>query len=237
MPFVNEEELKNRNKLVKDYINNRKLLKQKLQNEIVAKQQLQKSASEVFRPITKTFEETQKKTDKRQDQLIQHIQQQLAIEDKPRSIYTVHFESAFDNEEKELLTQNNFETDIVELVKRGPDYINALKDRARLINQSLGGLRRRRDADTEVIDKQIKTFKKYREKLNKLLGGMELTFGKGLKDPNKLCERLNLLVAAKQAGNNNKRLDQEIAKILKKLKLNKCISHCDHQKLFDNILK
>ena len=237
MPFVNEEELKNRNKLVKDYINNRKLLKQKLQKEIVAKQQPQKSASEVFRPITKTFEETHKKTDKRQDQLIQHIQQQLAIEDKPRSIYTVHFESAFDNEEKELLTQNNFETDIVELVKRGPDYINALKDGARLINQRLGGLRRRRDADTEVIDKQIKTFKKYREKLNKLLGGMELTFGKGLKDPNKLCERLNLLVAAKQAGNNNKRLDQEIANILKKLKLNKCISHCDHQKLFDNILK
>ena len=105
MPFVNEEELKNKNKLVKDYINNRKLLKQKLQKEIVAKQQLQKSATEIFRPITKTFEETQKKTDKRQDQLIQHIQQQLAIEDKPRSIYTVHFESAFDNEEKELLTQ------------------------------------------------------------------------------------------------------------------------------------
>ena len=103
MPFVNEEELKNRNKLVKDYINNRKLLKQKLQKEIVTKQQLQKSASEIFRPITKTFEETQKKTDKRQDQLIQHIQQQLAIEDKPRSIYTVHFESAFDNEEKNCL--------------------------------------------------------------------------------------------------------------------------------------
>ena len=65
---------------------------------------------------------------------------------------------------------------------------------------------------------------------------MELTFGRGLKDPNKLCERLHLLVAAKLAGNNNKRLDQKIANILKKLKLNKCISHCDHQKLFDNIL-
>ena len=33
MPFVNEEELKNRNKLVKDYINNRKRLKQKLQKK------------------------------------------------------------------------------------------------------------------------------------------------------------------------------------------------------------
>ena len=140
MPFVNEEELKNRNKLLKEYINNRKLLKQRLQKEIVTKQQLQKSASEIFHTISKTFEETQKKTNERQDQLIQYIQQQLAIEDKPRSIYTVHLESAFDNEEKELLTQNNFETDIVELVKRRPDYINALKDRARLINQRLGGL-------------------------------------------------------------------------------------------------
>ena len=83
MPFVNDEELKNKNKLVKDYINNRKLLKLKLQKEIVPKQQLQKSASEIFRPITKTFEETLKKTDERQDQLIQYIQQQLAIEDKP----------------------------------------------------------------------------------------------------------------------------------------------------------
>ena len=112
-----------------------------------------------------------------------------------------------------------------------------MKDRARLINQRLGGLRRRRDADTEVIDEQIKTFKKYREKLNKLLGGMEVTFGKGLKDPNKLCERLNLLVAAKQAGNNNKRFGSRNCKHFEKLKLSKCISHCDHQKLFDNILK
>jgi len=39
--------------------------------------------------------------------------------------------------------------------------------------------------------------------LKHLLGGMEL-IGKGFKDPNKLRERLNLLIAAKQAGNNKK---------------------------------
>jgi len=56
---------------------------------------------------------------------------------------------------------------------------------------------------------------------------MEL-IGKGFKrkDPNKLCERLNLLVTAKQAGNNNQRLDREIVSILKQLKLSKCISYC-----------
>ena len=112
-----------------------------------------------------------------------------------------------------------------------------MKDRASGLNRRLGGLRRNRNADTDMIDYQIQTFKKYRDKLNKLLGGMELTFGRGLKDPNQLCERLNLLAAAKQAGNNNKHLDKEIANILKKLKLSKCISHCDHQKLFSNILK
>ena len=67
---------------------------------------------------------------------------------------------------------------------------------------------------------------------------MELTIGRGLKkDPNKLCERLHLLTAAKQAGNNNKRLDKEIASILAKLKSSKHISHCDYQKLSNNILK
>lgn len=237
MPFINEAQLKNKNKLVKDYLNNRKLLKQKLQKEIIAKQELQKSASEIFQPITKTFEEAQKETDKRQDQLIEHIQQQLAIKEKPRSIYTVNFESAFDNDEKELLTQNNFETDIVELVKRGPDYINELKERASNLNRRLGGLRKGYNSNREAIDYQIKTFKKYKEKLNNLLGGMQLTLGRGLKDANQLCERLNLLAAAKQAGNNNKHLNKEIANILKKLKLNKCISHCEHQKLSDNILK
>jgi len=61
--------------------------------------------------------------------------------------------------------------------------------------------------------------------------------GKGCKDPNKLCERFNLIVAAKQTGNNNQRLDREIASILKQLKSNKCILICEHQKLCTNIFK
>ena len=52
---------------------------------------------------------------------------------------------------------------------------------------------------------------------------MELTLGRGFKSPDELCERLNLLVAAKQAGNNNNRLNKEITSILKKLKSHKCI--------------
>ena len=61
MPFVNEEELKNRNKLVKDYINNRKLLKQKLQKEIVAKQQLQSLPLKYFVPLLKRLKKLRKK--------------------------------------------------------------------------------------------------------------------------------------------------------------------------------
>jgi len=45
---------------------------------------------------------------------------------------------------------------------------------------------------------------------------------------NKLCERLNLLVAAKQAGKNNKRLNKEIRTFLKNLKSSNCISSCEH---------
>ena len=45
----------------------------------------------------------------------------------------------FSDEEKQLLAQHNLETDIVELVKRGPDYITSLKNRTILINKGIGG--------------------------------------------------------------------------------------------------
>ena len=88
-----------------------------------------------------------------------------------------------------------------------------------------------------MIDKQISVFRKYREKLNKLLKGMELTVGRGFKSPDELCERLNLLVAAKQAGNNNNCLNKKITSILKKSKSHKCILPCDYQKLCNVIFK
>lgn len=232
MPFIKEEDLKKQNKLIKDYLNNRKHLKQKLQNERKVKQQLQENVTEIFQPITKTIKETQKKID---EKLIGNIPQQLAIEDKPRSLFTVDFEKHFTDEEKQLLKNYGFDIDIIELVKGGPDYINDLKKRTIQINKRLGGLRRGYDADTNKIDQQIGTFKKYRGKLNKLIGGLEFTVGRGLKDPNKLCERLHLLVSAKQAGNNNNRLNKEMMGILKRLKSH--IPQCDHQKLCDSILK
>ena len=187
MAFVKEEELKKKSKLIEEYLNNRKLFKKRLQNKIQSKQQLQESASEIFLLITKKIEETQKKTDERRDKLIKELQEE-------RPSYTNNFR----DEEKQLLAQDNLETDIVELVKRGPDYITNLKDKTILINKRLGGQRRRQDTDTATIDKQISVFRKYREKLNKLLKGMELTVGRGFKSPDELCERLNLLVAAKQ---------------------------------------
>ena len=96
MTFVKEEELKKKNKLIEEYLNNRKLLKKRLQNEIQSKQQLQESASEIFLPITKKIEETQKKTDERQDKLIKELQEE-------RLSYTIDFR----DEEKQLLAQHN----------------------------------------------------------------------------------------------------------------------------------
>ena len=125
----------------------------------------------------------------------------------------------------------------MELVKREPNYITSLKNKTILINKRLGGQRRRQDTDTAVIDKQISVFRKYREKLNKLLKEIKLRVGRGFKSPDELCERLNLLVAAKQVGNNNNRLNKEITSTLKKLKSHKCISPCDYQKVCNVILK
>ena len=160
MTFITEEELKKKNQLIKNYLDNKKVLKQRLQQQILAKQQLQENASKIFTPITK-------KIDEKQDKLIENIQNQLAIEPKPKSTFTVDFERGFTEEEKELLKQHEFETDLATLVQNGPEFINGLRDRARGINHRLGGYRRRRDGDVDLIDEQIRTFKKYRDKLNK----------------------------------------------------------------------
>ena len=140
MTFVKEEELKKKNKLIEEYLNNLKPLKKRLQNEIQSKQQLQESASEIFLPITKKIEETQKKTDERQDKLIKELQEE-------RPSYTIDF-----RDEEKLLAQHNLETDITELVKREPDYITSLKDKTILINKRLSGQRRQQDTDTAVIE-------------------------------------------------------------------------------------
>ena len=214
MTFVTEEDLKKQNKLIKEYLNNRALLKNKLVREKLSKQQLQESASELFRPITKTFEKSQEKIDQRQDKLIEKLQK--AIDN-----------GEFTDEEKQFLKEYDLDTDMTALKQQGDDHINDLIDKTRNINQRLGGLRKGRNADKYLIDKQTNLIRKYRKKLFKLL---EPTVGKGFSN-DKLCERLHLLASAKQAGNNNIRLNQEILSILKKLKSNKCSSNCDFEKL------
>ena len=61
MTFVKEEELKKKNKLIKEYLNNRKLLKRRLQNEVQSKPQLQESASKIFLPINKKLKKPRRK--------------------------------------------------------------------------------------------------------------------------------------------------------------------------------
>jgi len=95
-----------------------------------------------------------------------------------------------------LLAKNNFKENLINLVQGGRDNINKFINTARNFNQRLSGLQSRRGANTNKIDMKIETFRKYRNYSKHLLGRMEL-IGKGFKDPNKLCERLNLLVAAK----------------------------------------
>jgi len=145
MTFVNEKELKNQNKLIKNYLDNRKLFKAKHSKRNFAKKQLQQSTSDLFHPITKTFQETQKKTAKKQDKMLQNIEKQLAntqlaiknipqlssknipqlgSKNIPQARYSVYFDEFFNDEEKQLLSKNNFEVNLTNLVQGGRDDIN-----------------------------------------------------------------------------------------------------------------
>jgi len=82
-----------------------------------------------FCPFTKTYQETQKKTDEKQDIIIQNIKEQLsntqlATENIPQATYTADFENFFNDEEKQLLADEDFEINLTNLVQGGKDLIN-----------------------------------------------------------------------------------------------------------------
>jgi len=79
MTFVNKNEIKSQNKLIKNYLDYQKLLKQMIQRENFAKQQLQQSASEHFRLINKTFQKTQTKPIKSQIKCYKTLKNSLLI--------------------------------------------------------------------------------------------------------------------------------------------------------------
>jgi len=102
---------------------------------------LQQSASELFRPITNTFQKTQKKTDEKQDKIIKNIKEQLAntqlaIENIPQASYTANFEKFFSDEEKQLLADEDFEINLTEVVNDGRDFINDLITKTATTNKN-----------------------------------------------------------------------------------------------------
>ena len=50
-------------------------------------------------------------------------------------------------------------------------------------------------------------------------------------DPDELCDRLNLLLQEKQAGNNSDKINEEIIAIFDKLLEYKCISKKQHKQI------
>ena len=229
MPFITEKQLREKNKLINKYLKNREILRNRLFNQKLGKQQLQAAAIEKYKPITEKLEEVQKKTD---TLLIEKLQELPAIEPKRSPIYRVDFEKDFTEEDIELLKQQGFDPHINELAEK-PEEIEQFITLAKRKNKEYGG--KMRGTDEATYRDLVAVNKKYYKTLQRVIDGLAFVrTGQGLlPNPNTLCDRLNLLTLAKQAGNNNKKLNKEISGILSKLK--NYISESDHQKLCTNI--
>src|SRR5882757_8798905 len=72
MSFEKIANEKKKKEVVNKYLKNREILKQKLMNEKIGKQEFQRDiAEEVFKPVTTSITEAQKKTDEKQTQQIE----------------------------------------------------------------------------------------------------------------------------------------------------------------------
>ena len=231
MPFIKEKQLREKNKLINKYLKNREILRNRLFDQKLGKQQLEAVAIEKYKPIIEKLDEVQNKT----EVLLQESQNKpLAIEPKRRPTYTVDFEKDFTKGDTKLLKKQDFDPGIINELAEKPEVIKQLIRLVKLQNKECGGkMRWVNREDKTKYRKLIAVNKKYYTTLQEIVDSTaDVKTGEGLvDDPNKLCDRLNLLVSAKQAGNNNKRLNKEIKGVLKKLKNCKHISEFDHQKL------
>ena len=67
MPLKTINSVENKNKLVKEFIQNREILKQRLIDKKIGEQNLQEATEKIYQPVTKTPDKAQKKTDEKQD--------------------------------------------------------------------------------------------------------------------------------------------------------------------------
>ena len=121
--------------------------------------------------------------------------------------------------------------------------------------KSIGGFttrskKRREKGKLSTLERETKALQDYKDRLNLIVRGTSLLTGKGrrkkkpknrvkinwYKTPDELCERLQLLISSKEAGNEGLEIDNEIVEILKNLLNEGFITKKQYKSIYNNYI-
>ena len=135
--------------------------------------------------------------------------------------------------------------DIIEEIASGKANYSDLEKQQKQVGKLTKKLARESGRNQELVPKK-EAFQKYNTKLKEILANfdsfkMSTSTGKGVKNsiyytnPKELAQRLNVLLGERQAGNNSKRIKNEIADISHHLYKNKAIKKKEYQAILANM--
>ncbi len=214
MSFEVVDSIKKRDQIIQEFLKNRDILKQRILNEKIGKQEFQRDvAQELFKPVTETFTEVQKKTDEKQNKMIEKLQEgqnQLALSQN-KIVHAIRDAgpSGVEGDVKYLFPAQPLMADLNagidlniitnkkygefkppnELINLTRDELNQYQQSIAANNKLLGNKKSKaKGVDKEEIDKVLDEFKKY----NKIVKAMKEhhdilpkpTSGKGLTTKN-----------------------------------------------------
>jgi hypothetical protein len=139
--------------------------------------------------------------------------------------------------------------DIIQEIASGETNYDNLKNQQKQVGELIKQFARESGRNPELIPKKI-AFQKYNKKLKQILDNYDsfekstsasTSTGKGAKNriyytnPKELAQRLNVLLGEVQAGNNSKRIKNEIADISHHLYKKKAIKKKEYKYIMDQI--
>src|SRR6266536_1687395 len=241
-------------KLFKPLIEVQKETSKAIGNKITTSQE---SLSNVLVPFTR---ELRKKNE--QVEAFQNLPY-YGIEEKPGDIIQVNLDAELlgETHRKNLQDLNLDMPSEVQEKGTTEEVLQSIKTKNRELGQFLGKASTKSPQEKEIFKSQRETLQIYRESILALKGAKRFTekSGQGVrrrklckmkrsrgrprkypdtivyKNPNKLCEKLNELVTAKEAGNTG--LDNSINSILDELLKIKSINKDEYDKLFKTIFR
>ena len=253
MSFRRIQNPSDRKKVIDAFFKNRSILKQRVLEQKIGKQKLVEDIEEYQRPVVEKLQEAKKAIDDKQNDVIAELgRNQRAIAAAipqhaiPQHAIPAPKSHTYAPPDIDMFILHQVDSDIPPL----RDLLEFDKDQLTDLNVRIGNWKKEATRKNSRIQKMGKDFvASFKAELDKYRNEVEIarralpglrkkgTGVKYYKTPAELVKRLALLRSTMDAGNNSKRVSNELVEILTTLLNDKIISKREYKQIFSRYIK